>query len=60
MLVRTYTKAFTAYKEVNVEVNRLRTAGATEVTVKTVILRPGAPAIPVNYEMEKTDAVESV
>jgi len=57
LLVRTYTKAFTAYKEVNVEVKPATVpAGATEVTVKTVILRPGAPAIPVNYEMEKTDA----
>lgn len=57
LLVRTYTKAFTAYKEVKVEVKPATVpAGATEVTVKTVILRPGAPAIPVNYEMEKTDA----
>jgi phospholipid transport system substrate-binding protein len=29
-------------------------ADMTEVTVKTVILRPGAPPIPANYEMEKT------
>ena len=55
LLVRTYTKAFTAYKDESVEVKPTAVpAGATEVTVKTVILRPGAPPIPVNYEMEKT------
>jgi phospholipid transport system substrate-binding protein len=56
LLVRTYTKAFTAYKDVSVDIKPLTIpAGATEVTVKTVILRPGAPAIPVNYEMGKTE-----
>jgi len=56
LLVRTYTKAFTAYKDISVDTKSVAIpAGATEVTVKTVILRPGAPAIPVNYEMEKTD-----
>lgn len=55
LLVRTYTKAFTLYKDVDVETKPLKVpADATEVTVKTVILRPGAPPIPVNYEMEKT------
>ena len=57
LLVRTYTKAFTAYKDVSVDTKPTEIpSGATEVTVKTVILRPGAPAIPVNYEMEKLDA----
>jgi phospholipid transport system substrate-binding protein len=56
LLVRTYTKAFTAYKEVSVDTKSLTIPdGVTEVTVKTVILRPEAPAIPVNYEMEKTE-----
>lgn len=57
LLVRTYTKAFTAYQNVSVDTKPASVPnGATEVTVKTVIVRPGAPAIPVNYEMEKTDA----
>lgn len=57
LLVRTYTNAFTAYKNVSVDTKPLTmSAGAEEVTVKTTILRPGAPAIPVNYEMEKTNA----
>ena len=57
LLVRTYTRAFTAYQNVSVDTKPATVPeGATEVTIKTVILRPGAPAIPVNYEMEKTDA----
>jgi phospholipid transport system substrate-binding protein len=57
MLVRTYTRAFTLYKEVSVETKPVKVPeNADEVTVKTVILRPGAQPVPVNYEMEKTDA----
>lgn len=57
LLVRTYTKAFTAYKNVSVDTKSVTIpAGATEVTIKTVIRRPDAPVIPVNYEMEKTDS----
>ena len=56
LLVRTYTKAFTLYKDVSVDTKPVTVpGGVTEVTVKTTILRPGAPAIPVNYEMEKTE-----
>jgi len=57
LLVRTYTQAFTLYKEFSVEVKPLAVpADATEVTVKTVILRPDAPPVLVNYEMELTPA----
>lgn len=57
MLVRTYSRAFTLYNDVSVEVKPLTVpANADEVTVKTVILRPGAPPVPVDYEMEKTPA----
>lgn len=57
LLVRTYSKAFTLYNNVSVETKPVTVpANADEVTVKTVILRPGAPPVPVNYEMEKTDA----
>jgi len=57
LLVRTYSKAFTTYKDVSVDTRSVTIPdGATEVTIKTVIRRPGAPVIPVNYEMEKTDA----
>ena len=55
LLVRTYTKAFTVYRDQTVEVKPLKlAANATEATVKTVILEPGKPDIPVNYDLEKT------
>ncbi len=56
LLVRTYSKAFTLYKNVSVDTKPVTVpANADEVTVKTVILRPGAPPIPINYEMGKTE-----
>jgi len=57
LLVRTYSKAFTLYKDISVETKSVTVqANTDEVTVKTVINRPGAPPLPVNYEMEKTDS----
>lgn len=54
MLVRTYTKAFTVYRDQTVEVKPFKMAAdATEVTVKTSINKPGAPPVPVDYEMQK-------
>ncbi len=51
LLVRTYSKAFTLYKDISVETKTVTVqANADEVTVKTVINRPGAPPLPVNYE----------
>ncbi len=55
MLVRTYTKAFTVYRDQTIEVKPFKMAAdATEVIVKTAINKPGAPQIPVDYEMRKT------
>lgn len=55
LLVRTYTNAFTRYRDQTVEVKPLKMpAGADEVTVKTVINKPSAQSIAVDYEMEKT------
>jgi phospholipid transport system substrate-binding protein len=55
LLVRTYTTAFTTYKDQEVEVKPLKMANdATEVTMKTLILNKGKPPLPVNYDMEKT------
>ena len=55
MLVRTYTKAFTAYRDQVIEIKPLKIpAGANEITVKTLIVKPGTPSIPVDYDMEKT------
>lgn len=56
LLVRTYTKAFTVYRDQTVEVKPFKMPpGATEVTIKTVIIKPGEPNIPVDYDMEKTE-----
>ena len=56
LLVRTYTKAFTVYRDQAVDVKpfKMPAAGATEVTIKTVIVKPGTQSIPVDYDMEKT------
>ena len=55
LLIRTYTKAFTVYRNQTVEVKPFKMPpGATEVTVKTVIVKPGEASIPVDYDMEKT------
>lgn len=55
LLVRTYTKAFTVYKDQAVDVKPFKMpAGANDVTVKTVIVKPGTQSIPVDYDLEKT------
>jgi phospholipid transport system substrate-binding protein len=56
MLVRTYTKAFTSYRDQVVEVKPLKLdSAATEVTVKTAIVKPGSQQpVLVDYDMEKT------
>ncbi|HEX7455257.1 MAG TPA: ABC transporter substrate-binding protein [Gallionella sp.] len=55
MLVRTYTKAFTSYRDQTVEIKPFKLdAAATEVTVKTAIVKPGSQQpILVDYDMEK-------
>jgi len=53
MLVRTYTKVFSVYRDQTVEVKPLKMAGSdTEVTVKTIISKIGSQPIPVDYEMK--------
>ena len=55
LLVRTYTKAFTVYRDQAVEVKPFKMPpGATEATIKTVIIKQGEQNVPVNYDMEKT------
>ena len=57
MLVRTYAKAFSAYRDQTVEVMPLRMApGDTETTVKSRIIKSGGQPLPVNYEMSNTYA----
>ncbi len=57
LLVRTYTAAFSRYRDQSVEVKPPRMQpGDDEVTVRTLILKAGQPSIAVDYEMEKTDS----
>ena len=54
MLVRTYTKVFTVYRDQTVDVKPLKMAADdTEATVKTIITKPGAQPVLVDYEMKK-------
>lgn len=53
MLVRTYTKVFSVYRDQVIEVKSLKMAGEDEATVQTTISKPGTPVIPVNYEMKR-------
>ncbi len=56
LLVRTYTKAFTSYRDQTIEVKPLKLdPAATEVTIKTAIVKPGGQQpVLVDYDMEKT------
>lgn len=57
MLVRTYTKVFTVYRDQTVEVKPPKMAADDiEVTVKTIISKTGSQPILVDYEMKKTDS----
>lgn len=54
LLVRTYTKVFTVYRDQTIDVKPLRMSpDDTEVTVSTVISKPGSQSTSVNYEMAK-------
>jgi phospholipid transport system substrate-binding protein len=55
LLVRTYTKAFTSYRDQIVEVKPFKLdPAANEVTIKTAIVKPGSQQpILVDYDMEK-------
>lgn len=56
MLVRTYSASLTSVADYKIEFPPLRLApGADEVTVSTVVSKPGAPPIPIDYRMEKQD-----
>lgn len=55
MLVRTYTKAFTLYRDQTVEVRPLKIAADdTETTVKTRVIKSGAQPTAVDYQMKKS------
>lgn len=57
MLVRTYSASLTSVSDYKIEFPPLKMApGDDDVTVNTVVSKPGAPPIPIDYRMEKQDA----
>lgn len=57
LLVRTYTTAFTQYKNQTVEYKPVRmAAGDTEVVVQSLIKQNSGPPVAIDYNMEKTDS----
>lgn len=55
LLVRTYTSAFTRYRDQTVEIKPFKMPpGADEVTIRTLVVKSGAQPIAVDYDMEKT------
>ena len=56
LLVRTYSTSLSAYRNQTIEVKPLKMAPADkEVTVRTSVIQPGGPSIPIDYAMEKGD-----
>jgi len=54
LLVRTYSNALTQYKDQTIEFRSLRArAEDTDVTVRADIRQPGAPAIALDFRLEK-------
>ena len=55
LLVRTYSGALTQYKDQTMDYKPLRAdPNATEVTVKTEVIRQGGAPVPIDYAMAKT------
>ena len=57
LLVRTYTTAFTQYKDQTIEYRPVKVApGESDVVVKSLIKQPSGQPVSVDYRMEKTDS----
>lgn len=57
LLVRTYSTALTKYRDQTIEYKPVRAQpGDKDVTVRSMIMQPGAEAITIDYSMEKTAA----
>ncbi len=55
LLVRTYSGALNQYKNETIETKPLRgPEGATEVTVRSVVIRPAGSPVQIDYSMEQT------
>jgi phospholipid transport system substrate-binding protein len=56
MLVRTYSSSLSAYRNQTIQVKPLQMgAQDKDTTVRTAVIQPGGPQIPIDYSMEKTD-----
>jgi phospholipid transport system substrate-binding protein len=61
LLVRTYSTSLTAYRNQTIEVKPTRlAAGDNEATVRTQVIQPGGPPIPIDYSMQKDGAAWKV
>lgn len=57
LLIRTYANALNQYRDQTLAYEPLRTPpDATEVTVRTKVVRSGQPPVDIDYSMEKTPA----
>ena len=57
LLVRTYSTSLTAYRNQKIEVKPSKMgAQDKDVVVRTQVIQPGGPAIPIDYAMEKADS----
>jgi phospholipid transport system substrate-binding protein len=55
LLVRTYSNALTQYRDEKIDVKPLRAeASATDVTVRSEVIREGKPPVQIDYSMAKT------
>ena len=55
LLVRTYSNALAQYRDEKIEVRPVRAdANATEVTVRSEVVRAGRPPVQIDYGMTKT------
>lgn len=55
LLVRTYSGALTEYRDETIDVKPLRgDPGASEVTVRSEVVRPGRPPVQIDYSMART------
>jgi phospholipid transport system substrate-binding protein len=61
LLVRTYSRALTSYKNQTIEFKPTKMAGdETDVIVRTEIKQPGAKSVSIDYNMEKLDSTWKV
>ncbi len=57
LLIHTYSASLALYRDQKIEFDPLRAApGDTEITVRSLVKKPGADPVHINYDMEKEPA----